>query len=95
MVDRTRELEHALGDADKRVVENEKETVIVQRRCLRASQDLKEGTILDRNLIDVLRPAPADAIFPYEIEDVLGLCLQVDVPAGEYFRWGMLQGMAE
>lgn len=91
MVDRTRELECALGDGDKRIVENEQETVIVQRRCLRAAQDLPMGTILTRELIDVLRPAPRDAIFPYEIDRVLGMRVLVDVPAGEYFRWTMLE----
>ena len=95
MVDRTRELEHALGDADKRVVENEQETVIVQRRCLRAASDLSAGTILTRELIDVLRPAPRDAIFPYDLKRVLGMRLRVDVPAGEYFRWDMLQRATE
>ena len=36
MVDRTRELEYALGSTKKFVAENERETVVVQRRCLRA-----------------------------------------------------------
>lgn len=40
MVDRTRELERALGNPDKQVGENELETVIVQRRCVRAGRDL-------------------------------------------------------
>ena len=36
MVENTRLLERALGSADKFVAGNEQETVIVQRRCLRA-----------------------------------------------------------
>jgi len=90
MVDRTRELEHALGSADKRVVANEQDTVVVQRRCLRASEDIKAGTILNRELVDVLRPAPMDAISPFDLDRVLGLRLSVDLPAGEYFKWTML-----
>ena len=93
MVDRTRELELALGKPDKRVAENEQETVIVQRRCLRVRQELKAGTILRRELIDVLRPAPGDAIFPYELDQMLGMRLTVDIPSGECFRWGMLQAV--
>src|SRR5277367_6714995 len=46
MVDRTRELEYALGSSRKFVAENEKDTVVVQRRSLRATADLKAGTIL-------------------------------------------------
>jgi N-acetylneuraminate synthase len=90
MVDRTRELELGLGDADKRVAENEKETVIVQRRCLRASQDLQAGTVLNRDMIDCLRPAPTDGVFPFEMESILGLRLRVDMQRGDYFKWTMV-----
>jgi len=91
MVDRTRELELALGDANKRVVENEMETVVVQRRCLRAAVDIKAGSVLERKQVDVLRPAPTDAIFPYELDRLLGLRLRTEVKAGDYFRWSMFE----
>lgn len=91
MVERTRELELALGEADKRVADNERETVIIQRRCLRAGRDLPAGTVLTRDVIDVLRPAPPDGIFPYELDRVLGKRLRVDVQAGDYLRWTMLE----
>lgn len=91
MVDRTRELEAALGDGNKRVVENERQTVIVQRRCVRLAGDLPAGTELRREHLEVLRPAPADAIFPYDLERVIGMRLRADVPAGEYLRWTMLE----
>lgn len=91
MVKRTHELEYALGDGEKRVAENEKETVIVQRRCLRAAQDIKTGKILSRELIDVLRPAEPDGIFPFELDRLLGMCLRRDMTAGEHFRWALLE----
>jgi sialic acid synthase SpsE len=90
MVDRTRELEAAFGFPDKRVAENELETVVLQRRCLRAARDLRAGEILTREMIDVLRPAEAGAIMPYDIEDVLGMQAAGDIPAGQALRWGML-----
>ncbi len=40
MVDRTRELEQALGSSRKFVAPNEQQTVVVQRRCVRAARDL-------------------------------------------------------
>jgi N-acetylneuraminate synthase len=95
MVDRTRELEYALGNTLKQVADNEQETIIVQRRCLRAAKDLKAGTILNRELIDVLRPAARTAIFPYGLDQVLGMRLRVDMPAGEYFRWDLLEDVPE
>jgi N-acetylneuraminate synthase len=90
MVARTRELERALGSGVKRVVENEKETAVVQRRCLRAARDLVAGEPLTRDSIDVLRPAPAGAIEPSEIDDVIGRRVRVAVPAGEHLRWTYL-----
>jgi N-acetylneuraminate synthase len=87
MVDRTRELERALGSADKRVVANEAQTVIIQRRCLRAGRDIKKGEVFAREMIDVLRPATPGAILPYEINNVLGTRALLDIPAGKELRW--------
>jgi N-acetylneuraminate synthase len=90
MVDRTRELEAALGSPDKRVADNETDTVVVQRRCLRAARPIRSGEILDRPAIDVLRPATPGAIAPYEIEAVLGARARRDIGAGEALTWRML-----
>jgi len=90
MVDRTRELELALGSPDKRVGDNEAETVVVQRRCLRAARAVRRGEVLDRGAIDVLRPAPPGAIPPYDIDAVVGTRALQDIPAGEALRWTML-----
>lgn len=87
MVDRTRELERALGSTDKRVSGNEQQTVIVQRRCLRAAQDIRAGERLTREMIDVLRPATPGAILPYEIEAVIGTQAIRDIPQGKELKW--------
>ncbi len=90
MVDRTRELELALGSSSKFVSENERETVVVQRRCLRAVKDLAAGTVLQEAMLESLRPAPRDAIFPFDLPRVLGKKLNRDLPAGECLRWTSL-----
>lgn len=87
MVDRTRELERALGSPDKKIADNERETAIVQRRCLRAARPIQRGEVFTRDMIDVLRPATPGAIMPYEIEQVLGKKALVDLPAGKELRW--------
>lgn len=92
MVDRTRELERALGSADKRVAENEQQTVIIQRRCLRAGRDIRAGECLTREMIDVLRPASPGALLPYEIEAVIGKKALVDLPKGKELCWVDLGG---
>jgi N-acetylneuraminate synthase len=87
MVDRTRELERALGSPDKVVAGNEMDTVVLQRRCLRAARGIEAGEVLKRDMIDVLRPATPGAIMPYEIEAVIGTRALVDIPAGKELRW--------
>ncbi len=87
MVENTRLLERALGSGDKFVAENEKDTVIVQRRCLRAARDVKAGETLSREMIDVLRPATPGAIMPYEIQSVIGTRAARDIATGKELRW--------
>lgn len=84
MVDRTRELEAALGSTRKFVAENESETVVLQRRCLRAVSDLSEGTKLTSQHLEALRPAPADAVFPYDEHRIIGRVLKHTKHAGEH-----------
>lgn len=57
MVDSIREVERAMGSTVKEVVEEEGETVYVQRRCLYAKRNLGKGQIITEEDIDVLRPA--------------------------------------
>lgn len=86
MVDRTRELEYSLGSSRKFVAENEQQTVVVQRRCLRATRDLKAGTVLKEDMLEALRPAPADAMMPFELDGLLGKKLTCDLAEGEYLQ---------
>jgi sialic acid synthase SpsE len=87
MVDRTRELENALGDGRKEIEENEKETAIIQRRCIRANRPLSRAAKLVREDLIVLRPAPADSIFPYQLSEVIGRSLRANVAEGDYLKW--------
>lgn len=90
MVDRTRELECALGSSAKMVEENEQETVVVQRRCLRAVTKLGRGTRLTAEMLEALRPAPPDAVMPFDLGRVVGMKLRKDLGAGECLKWAML-----
>lgn len=90
MIARTRELERALGSSRKFVADNEQETCLVQRRCLRASEAIAGGQTLTRDLIDVVRPATTDSIRPPEIEEVVGTTAAVDIARGEAITWTML-----
>jgi sialic acid synthase SpsE len=90
MVENTRRLGRALGSPEKYVAENEQQTVIVQRRCLRAGRDIRAGEVFTREMVDVLRPAAPGAIQPYEVDAVIGTQAIVDIPFGKELRWTML-----
>jgi N-acetylneuraminate synthase len=79
MVDRTRDLEAALGSAEKVVAENEKETVVIQRRGLRFSRPLTAGTVITADDLVALRPATPGCITPDHVDEVVGARLVVDV----------------
>jgi len=90
MVTATRQLERAMGSGNKVVAANEKDTVVIQRRCLRAARAIQPGETFTREMIAVLRPATPGAIMPYEIESVLGTRALVPIAAGQELRWTML-----
>lgn len=87
MVDRTRELENALGTGVKRVEKNEQETVVLQRRAIRVGSNLTAGSILKREDLTVLRPCPKDALPPFNMDACIGMRVRHDVCAGEYLKW--------
>lgn len=87
MVENTRQLERAMGSGDKFVAGNEQQTVIIQRRCLRAAREIQAGEVLAREMIDVLRPAAQGAIQPYEIEQVIGTRALRNFAVGQELRW--------
>jgi sialic acid synthase SpsE len=90
MVDRTRELEASLGDGNKRIEENEKETVIVQRRSICAATDLEIGSEITKQDLSMLRPCPDDAIPPYEVCNLIGKVINRKIHSGENIKWNDL-----
>ena len=86
MVDRSRELESSLGNGIKKVEENEKETVVLQRRCLRVVRDIEDGEILNEKDISILRPCPEGAMTPDLIEKVIGKRLVRKVAQGDHLE---------
>ncbi len=87
MVERTRELEYALGDGIKIVEQNEKETVILQRRAIRIVKDLPSGHTLSEDDLICLRPCPNDAIEPFEYEMVIGKTISREMNKGSHLKW--------
>jgi sialic acid synthase SpsE len=85
MVDRTRELEAALGCGIKKVEDNELHTIVLQRRAVRAMGDLPLGHLINAQDLNVLRPCPPGAVLPYEAGNLIGKKLRHAKKAGEHF----------
>jgi N-acetylneuraminate synthase len=83
MVENTRELEDALGSGIKTIEKNENETVIIQRRCIRAAHELKPGSIIMHDDLEMLRPSLPGAAQPYDINIVIGKKIKTHKQHGE------------
>lgn len=86
MVNRTRELEAALGSGLKEVENNEMQSIILQRRAIRASKTLNAGSVIKIDDLEVLRPCPIDAIPPFKLNLLIGKRLKNSISRGEYLK---------
>jgi N-acetylneuraminate synthase len=84
MVASTRLLEKALGDGIKKVEKNEKETLILQRRSVRAIFDMKKGEKLSIDKIEFQRPCPSNAIKPNDLGRFLNKNLKKNLKENDY-----------
>jgi N-acetylneuraminate synthase len=87
MVERTRELEAALGTTAKVVEANERDAAVVQRRALRAARDIARGETIDAGAIVALRPCPAGALTPVERTAVEGRTAPRAYATGDHFSF--------
>jgi len=87
MVDRTRELENALGNGVKDVEPNEQETVVLQRRSIRAARDIASGEVIAASNLTMLRPCPDGSLEPYHIKELIGRRVRRAIKAGEHLQW--------
>lgn len=87
MVDGIRTIERALGSPVKDLYEEEKQTATLQHRCLRATKDIRRGTQITEDMIDILRPAPEDSLNPKYKQIIIGREVKVDLKKGDPFTW--------
>lgn len=79
MVRDARIIESILGDGEKRVEENEIESVIVQRRALRYKRSINQGTTIQSADLIPIRPSPTKGLAPFRMSEIIGRELLVDV----------------
>jgi N-acetylneuraminate synthase len=86
MVDDTRLLESAMGSSVKKVEDNEKETVILQRRAIRLIVTKQEGEVINLEDIQFQRPCPDDAISVNDFSQIIGKKLSRNKDNGDCIR---------
>jgi N-acetylneuraminate synthase len=85
MVDYVRELEAAMGSTRKLVVEEESETVIVQRRGLYSTRLIPKGKKIEKE--DIIELRPALGIPPKYKNVVIGRIASSDIGADSPIHW--------
>ena len=94
MIDRSRELESALGSTLKEIAPNETDTVIVQRRAVRARHDIPVGHVITREDLTVLRPATLGAVGAAHVSELIGRTVTRAREAAETISWADVSGPA-
>ena len=92
MVLSTRHLEQSLGDGEKKLEENENDTVVLQRRAIRAKKDLSEGQVIKSEDFEFQRPCPKDALPLNEFHIIVGKKLNCKVKKNEYLKKSFFNG---
>lgn len=86
MVERTRELENALGSGVKKIEGNETQTAILQRRAIRLVRDIVAGEVLKKEDLVVLRPCPVDGLPPHRMGEVIGKSARHSLERGQHLK---------
>ena len=88
MVEKTKLLKQALGSSSKFVVDEERETVFVQRRALYAKHNIVKGEKFSLDNLHELRPALG--ILPKYKNSIIGSTANRDINKGEPIYWSDL-----
>ena len=83
MISRARELELSLGVSKKDIQQNEKGSVLVQRRSIRLKTDIPKGKKLNKNDFIMLRPISKKGFPPYRLNEFVGKLSKKKLVKGE------------
>lgn len=91
MVKKSKDLEKSLGDGLKRIEKNEIETIVVQRRAIRAKEDIFPNDIISDEKLDYLRPCPSNALNPSKKNEIIGKKVLKKILKGDLILWENLK----
>lgn len=85
LVDNVKIANKCLGNNIKQASKCEYENIPLIRKSLVASLDLKKGTTICREMVDIKRPE--GGIEPRDFEKIIGLRLNKDIKADNFIKW--------
>ena len=88
MVDHIRQVEAALGDGRKYVLEAEAATYKYDKRSLVATKDIPAGTVITADMLT--RKRPGTGIKPKFLDTVIGRTARVDIKEDTTITWDMV-----
>ncbi len=88
MVEQTRILERALGNGIKTVEDNERETVVLQRRAIRFTKQMPKGSTIGEADFEFQRPCPQDHYPINDFAEIIGKKVKREIPCGDYLKSG-------
>ena len=86
MVKSSRLLEASLGSAIKKPEKNELETIILQRRAVRAVRNINAGEKLNREMVEFQRPCPINAMKPNQFNEYFNKELSKEIKEGNFLK---------
>ena len=85
MVKDIRHAEKALGSFEKKPTESEIKIMNIVRKSVVANKEIKKGTKISRNMLDIKRPGIG--IKPEKIDDIIGRIALKDIKKDELIKW--------
>ncbi|MGM0405317.1 MAG: N-acetylneuraminate synthase [Thermoplasmatota archaeon] len=89
MVCEIRSLEEGLGDGIKRPTEQEEKIKRVARKSIVAKEDIRKGTVLEEDMLDIKRPG--HGIKPKHLEKLVGKEVRSDIEKDQLITWDMIE----
>ena len=86
MVEETRKLEKALGNGKKKVENNEKSSLFVQRRSVYALRKIKKGEVIKKDDLICLRPFVKNSISPIDVNKIIGKKIKIKLEKNKVLK---------
>lgn len=87
MVTESKNLENMMGDGKKKIENNEKKSIIVQRRSIRAKINIPKNSIIKREMLINLRPITKNGLAPYDIKKIINKRTKISIKCQEEITW--------